>query len=1004
MGHSAKVQKLLYTPDGKKIISVSEDKTIRVWDALTGEMVQKLETEIGDGPEGMLYTQAISPDGKHLAVSGYPVNEDFFIAIIDLSKNIQIGVARGHTNVINALAYSGDGKFLISGSDDGTIKIYKSDSFKEVQTLTVAAPVKDLSVNVHTGDIAVVAEGKKDIAVYNLLGAEQGAMKPKPKYIQKHKGELNKIAYSPDGEYFASSSFTNEFLLWRKDGSLVKDLSTGGLINAIAFSPDGKLLVGLDNAGRGTSFSISAGNQLATFSGHDNTVFSAAFSPVESGSYLVASAGGINNEIILWNPINGRSVKTMRGKGRAIQNLAFGKGLELYFSSEVAAAGQQVIKFKSGFDFLNLKLTTSAADVKAPGKSSRLYQASETILDLPKGKSVTNDIQVDGRILTYQQLSDGRVLVGSDYSLKLYDPNAVLIKEFIGHSSGVRALALSADGNYFASGGEDQTIILWRLDDSGSAPSIRQHPAFNTPEWTDYFTSLPVDSLTYKADKKSWKAVIDFLKQNGDRAGKALETEYNNLGELVNPYLTLFVADDGEWVCWVPKGYFSCSSHGSNYFGWHINRGSASLADYYSADQYFEILYRPKELQKSIASGKRVEDIIREDGGRVFDLTRLHKPSAAVFNYYPLISAGKLKGEAGQLKTDEKTLDLEIDVFDGGGGVKEVNVYHNDKLIINDKDIRTVADKSEVKKTYTVELTNDVNEFRLVAVNFQKIESKAQILKIQYTGKVMATSSLHMLVVGINKYKNAAYNLNYAQPDAVSIAEKITSESARLYKGVNKIEIYDENATKEKIMSAFKLIAEKAKPEDAFIFFYAGHGSLDEDNKDKDGNSPFYFVPTDVTKIYGDPEQLRAKGVSGGELQESLKNIKAMKQIVLMDACHSGAAIKNMNVRAVASDEKAIIQLARSAGVVWIASSGSKQFATEFETLKHGVFTYSLLEALSGKAGNGDNKITVNELKFYMEERVPELTHQYGGQAQYPTGFINGNDFPIVVFGEGEQN
>jgi len=97
-------------------------------------------------------------------------------------------------------------------------------------------------------------------------------------------------------------------------------------------------------------------------------------------------------------------------------------------------------------------------------------------------------------------------------------------------------------------------------------------------------------------------------------------------------------------------------------------------------------------------------------------------------------------------------------------------------------------------------------------------------------------------------------------------------------------------------------------------------------------------------------------------------------------------------------DAEAIVQLARSSGVVMIASSGTKQYATEFADLKHGVFTYALLEALDGKADNGDKKLTVNELKFYMEDRVPELTKQHGGQAQYPTGYITGNDFPISVY------
>jgi len=50
-------------------------------------------------------------------------------------------------------------------------------------------------------------------------------------------------------------------------------------------------------------------------------------------------------------------------------------------------------------------------------------------------------------------------------------------------------------------------------------------------------------------------------------------------------------------------------------------------------------------------------------------------------------------------------------------------------------------------------------------------------------------------------------------------------------------------ATKDNIIAGFKSIAARAKPEDVFVFFYAGHGSLDEDHKDKDGDSPFTLYP-----------------------------------------------------------------------------------------------------------------------------------------------------------------
>ncbi len=998
LGHSAKVENLLFSPSGEQLISVSDDKTVRIWNASNAEVLKKFESQIGDGPEGMLYASAISPNGKLLAVAGYPVatEKENYIVIIDLQKGTQVSVAVGHTNVINSLEFSSTGNMLVSGSDDGSVKVWRVDpvtSLTMMLSIPVGGPVKSLSMNSKTLDLAVAVEGKTDLFVYGLAGIEKGVIKASPRIWKKHKGEINKLSYAPDGTFLASSSITNEFFVWRLDGSIEKEFESNHVINAIAFSYDSKILVALDVTGHGVSYGLPAGNKFTDFNGHDNAVFSAAFSPAGDGSYIVASAGGNNNEIFLWNPINGKTIRKIKGKGSAIHDLAFGSGMELFISKENKAND-----FKASFNLGNFTVNRNPAKYTPPPKdpNAGIRPVNESMLSLPKNKVIQNEPAVDGRILDYQTTSDGNVVVASDYSLKMYDRSGLLMKEFVGHSGEVHAVALSADGRYMVSGGEDQLIIIWKLSESGAAPSLRT--AFPDENWARYFSALPIDSLTKEPSKKAWEDVIAFLKANGDKTYKGIEEVYKNLGETVLPFATLFLTDDFEWVCWTPKGYFNCTSSGSQYFGWHINRGIRTLADFYTAEQYFEILFRPKQMEKSMLQGKRVEEILKEEGERIFDLGRLHRPSAGLFDPYGLISSSQVKFKDAKLVTTKQTLPLNVEITDGGGGVKEVNIYHNDKLVITDHEVQTKGEGEKVTKTYTVDVTNDDNEYKVIVLNYQKIESRPEVIHIEYVGELMATSSLHILAVGINTYMNSAYNLNYAQPDAKAFVDKLTSSSnERIFKSIEKVEIYNEQATKENIIKGFKSIIDKAKPEDVFVFFYAGHGSLDEEHKDKDGDSPFYFVPTDITKLYGDPEQLQKRGLSGSELRTYLTQIKSTKQIVLMDACHSGGALKGMNVRAVASDEKAIVQLARSSGVVWIASSGSKQFATEFDVLKHGVFTYALLEALDGKNDNGDNKVTVNELKLFMEERVPELTKQYGGLAQYPTGYINGNDFPIAV-------
>ncbi|MFO0331167.1 MAG: caspase family protein [Bacteroidota bacterium] len=1001
LGHSAKIQNLNYTPDGDKIISVSEDKTVRIWNASTGDMLKKFESQIGDGSTGMLYASAVSPDGTLLAIAGYTITPDnqVYIAVIDINKGIQVATALGHTNVVNSLAFTGNGKYLVSGSDDATVKVWSvnpsSTSYKEVITLNAGAPVKYLAMNPVTMDVAAVVEGKNEITVYSLAMLEKGGLKFNPRFWHRHRGEVNKIAFSPDGTYFASSSQAKEFFLWRADGSFVKDLSAEQPINAIAFSHDAKILVGLDVAGHGVSYGVPGGNKFTDFNGHDNTVMAAVFSPQDNGSYVVASAGGNNNEIYQWNPINGKTIRKVKGKGSAIQNLAFGAGLELFISQDVNAKEGE---FKRSFDFNLMKLNPTAPKFIPPAQDFNrgISQSSETKLDLPKNKAIENSPDTDGRILDFQGTQEGNVIVASDFSLRMYDRNGFFQKDFVGHNGSIRSVTVSADGRYLASGGEDQTIILWKLNETGAAPSLRQ--AFPDASWANFFSSLPVDSLTREPSKKAWRDVIDFLKSNGDKTYKGIEEVYKNLGESVLPFATLFITEDNEWVCWAHKGFFSCTSSGSQYFGWHVNRGIDKLADFYTAEQYFEVLYRPKQMEKSISQGRRVEDILREEGERIFDLSKLHRPSAGFFTTEALHDKKLIDYQNGKLVTVQKQLPLEVEIYDGGSGVKEVNIFQNDKLIISDHEVKTNGEGEKVTKTYNVDLLNETNEFKVIVTNYQRVESRGEVLKIEYVGQVIATSSLHMLVVGINKYSNSSYNLNYAQPDAKAFADKMVQQSERIFKSINKVEIYDEQATKPKIVEAFKSIAAKAQPQDVFVFFYAGHGSLDEENKDKEGDAPFYFVPTDVTKLYGDTQQLQARGISDDELKNYLTKIRSTKQIVLMDACHSGAALKGMKTRAVAGDEKAMVQLARSSGVVMIASAGSKQLAVEFDVLKHGAFTYALLEALEGKEDNGDGKITVNELKFHMEERVPELTKQYGGEAQYPTGFMRGNDFPISVY------
>ena len=167
---------------------------------------------------------------------------------------------------------------------------------------------------------------------------------------------------------------------------------------------------------------------------------------------------------------------------------------------------------------------------------------------------------------------------------------------------------------------------------------------------------------------------------------------------------------------------------------------------------------------------------------------------------------------------------------------------------------------------------------------------------------------------------------------------------------------------------------------------------------DEKNPADFYLVPYEVVRIYGDDGGLTSKGLSARALRELLKNVRAQKQLIILDACESGGALETIAMRG-ASEEKAIMQLARSAGVAVLAAAGQDQVATEFGKLGHGVFTYALLKALSGEADGApkDGKITIKELEAYINDQVPELTKLYRGKRQDPNSWTRGQDFPIAV-------
>jgi len=352
----------------------------------------------------------------------------------------------------------------------------------------------------------------------------------------------------------------------------------------------------------------------------------------------------------------------------------------------------------------------------------------------------------------------------------------------------------------------------------------------------------------------------------------------------------------------------------------------------------------------------------------------------------------KITVPAPNFITSNPILDITCELKDNGDEIRQVRIYINDKLVNDEtRGMKSVGNMM----SFHVNLLPGINSVKAVAITKNGYQSAPAEVQVSYSGTV-AEAKLFVMAVGIDKYKNSLYNLNYAVADASAVIEKIKSVSGDIFQSIHPFYFSDERAVRDSVISGFNKIASESKPQDAFLFFYAGHGVMSEGNPDN--LKDFYLVLHDVTQLYGKDDLLKSKGISAVELQELSKKVPAQKQIILLDACQSGAAVESFALRG-AAEEKAILQLARSTGSYLIASTGSDQYATEFKELGHGVFTYALLEGLSCKKPGvtAGNKVTVKELEAFLNDYIPELSEKYHGTAQYPKSWSKGMDFPLSV-------
>ncbi|MEB3826574.1 serine/threonine-protein kinase [Phormidium sp. CCY1219] len=291
IGHTGAIYSVAIAPDGQTIASASEDKTIKIWDAETGEIRQELTQH--SAPVNAL---AMTPDGK-LLISA---SADKTIKIWQLETGFLLRTLTGHSGAVQAIALSPDGKTIVSGSADKTIKIWHRQTAQLKKTLKGhTQAVISLAIS---PDGKIIASGSDDRAV-KLWQSKNGNLKTT---LNGHNASVSAIAISSDGQTLASASGDKTIQTRQLDTGkwLATPKAHSSGFCAIAYAPNPDNFTAAEGhilASGGDDKSVKlwhqeSGNLLQVFSGHSDTVSCLAFDP--QGRTLVS--GSSDKTIKIW--------------------------------------------------------------------------------------------------------------------------------------------------------------------------------------------------------------------------------------------------------------------------------------------------------------------------------------------------------------------------------------------------------------------------------------------------------------------------------------------------------------------------------------------------------------------------------------------------------------------------------------------------------------------------------------------------------------------------------
>jgi WD40 repeat protein len=467
LGHVDMVMSAQFSPDGQRIVTASNDKIARIWDAASGVLLTTLT-----GHEARVTSATFSPDGRRIVTASV----DNTARVWSAAGGVPLTIFAKHQGAVYSAAFSPDGRRIVTASDDKTARVWDATSGTPLTILTGHEAEVDNAAFSPDGRRIVTASTDKTARVWD---AASGALL---KILTGHEATVFSAAFSPDGRRIVTASADKTARVWDAASGAQLTILTGheAQVASAAFSPDGRRIVTASNDKTARIWDAANFELLTTLNGHEATVESAAFSP--DGRHIVTASDDKTARV--WDVAGGALLTILTGHQAAVFNAAFSPdGRRIVTASNDTTArvwdaaslellatltGHESAVYNAAFSPDGQRIVTASRD-----KTARVWDATSFRL-------LTTLIGHEASVYTAAFSPDGRRIVtaSEDKTARLWDAaSGALLKTLIGHEALVTGATFSPDGRHIVTASGDKTALVWDAASFARLTTLTGHEA-----------------------------------------------------------------------------------------------------------------------------------------------------------------------------------------------------------------------------------------------------------------------------------------------------------------------------------------------------------------------------------------------------------------------------------------------------------------------------------------------------------------------------------------------